>query len=38
MTKQVIRGLGERLKVRSGIRKPRLKVATAMIMRDRKTQ
>jgi len=34
MTKQIIRGSGERLKVRSGIRKPRLKVSAVMIMRD----
>jgi hypothetical protein len=34
MTKQVIRGMGERLKVRSCICQQRLKVAPVMIMRD----
>lgn len=34
MTKQVIRGAGERLKVRSGISEQRLKVSPLMIMRD----
>ena len=34
MTKQVIRGASERLKVRSGISEQRLKVFALMIMRD----
>ena len=34
MTKQVIRGAGKRLKVRSGISEQRLKVSPMMIMRD----
>jgi hypothetical protein len=34
MTKQVIRGAGERLKVGSGISQQRLKVLALMIMRD----
>ena len=34
MTKQVSRGSGERLKVRSGISQQRLKVSAVMIMRD----
>ena len=34
MTKQIIRGPSERLKVRSGISEQRLKVFALMIMRD----
>ncbi len=34
MTKQVIGGAGERLKVRSGISEQRLKISPLMIMRD----
>jgi hypothetical protein len=33
MTKQIIRGPGERIEVRSGISEQRLKVSAVMIMR-----